>query len=93
VHRLASNVRAKPKGKQKSWHRCWGKRGHWVLGSQWIGVFKCFVYRCEALLVEVVLDASVGSDHWFICCDPVLKLQFWSCINDGSRRKCSSGVA
>jgi hypothetical protein len=34
--------------------------------------------RREALLVEVLLDASAGSDHWFICCDPVLKLcQRW----------------
>jgi hypothetical protein len=32
----------------------------------------------EALLVELVLDASTGSDHWFICYDPVLKLcQLW----------------
>jgi hypothetical protein len=54
------------------------KEGNWGLGSQWIGVFKGLVYCCEALLVELLLDASTGSDHWFICCDPVLKLcQRW----------------
>jgi hypothetical protein len=43
-----------------------------------MGVFKCLVYRREALLVELVLDASAGSDHWFICGDPVLQLcQRW----------------
>jgi hypothetical protein len=59
---------------------CVGKKGgHWVLRSQWIGVLKSLVYRREALfLVELVLDASAGSDHRFICCDPVLKLcQRW----------------
>jgi hypothetical protein len=41
-------------------------------------VFKCHIYRREALLVELVLDASAGSDYWFICCNPVLKLcQRW----------------
>jgi hypothetical protein len=45
--------------------------------SQWIGVFKGLIYRREALLVELLLDASACSDHWFICCDPVLKLCQW----------------
>jgi hypothetical protein len=41
-------------------------------------MFKCLIYRHEALLIELLLDASVGSDHWFICCDPVLELcQQW----------------
>jgi hypothetical protein len=41
-------------------------------------VFRSLVYRREALLVELVLDASAGLDHRFICCDPVLKLcQRW----------------
>jgi hypothetical protein len=41
-------------------------------------VFKGLVNRREALLVELLLDASAGSDHRFICCDPVLKLcQRW----------------
>jgi hypothetical protein len=31
-------------------------------------------HRREALLVELLLDVSAGSDHWFTCCDPVLKL-------------------
>jgi hypothetical protein len=41
-------------------------------------VFKCLVNPREALLVELLLDASTGSDHWLICCDSVLKLcQRW----------------
>jgi hypothetical protein len=37
-------------------------------------VFKSLIYRREALLIELVLDLGSGSDHWFICGDPVLKL-------------------
>jgi hypothetical protein len=37
-------------------------------------MFKCLIFRRETLLVEIVLDASMGLDHWFVCCDPVLKL-------------------
>jgi hypothetical protein len=41
-------------------------------------VFKGLVYRREALLIELVLNPGSGSDHWFICGDPVLKLcQQW----------------
>jgi hypothetical protein len=42
-------------------------------------MFKCLINGRETLLVELVLDgASAGSDHWFTCCDPVLKLcQRW----------------
>jgi hypothetical protein len=41
-------------------------------------MFKCLINCLETLLVELVLDASTGSDHWFICRDPVLKLcQRW----------------
>jgi hypothetical protein len=36
-------------------------------------IFKCLIYRREALLVELMLDPGLGSDHWFICCDSVLK--------------------
>jgi hypothetical protein len=78
VHLLASNARTIPKGKQKSWHLCWQKRGHWVLGSQWIAVFESCIYRRETLLLGLLLDAIAGSNHWFICCDPVSKLcQQW----------------
>jgi hypothetical protein len=39
-------------------------------------MFKGLIYRREALLIELMLDP--GSDHWFICGDPVLKLcQRW----------------
>jgi hypothetical protein len=31
-------------------------------------------HRREALLIELVLNPGSGSDHWFICGDPVLKL-------------------
>jgi hypothetical protein len=41
-------------------------------------MFNSLINRREALLVELLLDASAGSDHRFICCDPVLKLwQRW----------------
>jgi hypothetical protein len=41
-------------------------------------MFKGLINRRGALLVELVLDVSTGSDHWFICCDSVLKLcQLW----------------
>jgi hypothetical protein len=37
-------------------------------------MFKCLIYRREALLNDLVLDPGSGSDHWLICCDPVVKL-------------------
>jgi hypothetical protein len=41
-------------------------------------VFKCLIDCVKALLVELVLNASTGLNHLFICCDPVLKLcQQW----------------
>jgi hypothetical protein len=41
-------------------------------------MFNGLINRREALLVELLLDVSAGSDHWFICCEPVLKLcQRW----------------
>jgi hypothetical protein len=76
----------KTQGKQMSWHLCWEKRGHWVLGSQWIGMFKCLI---------------VVRPCWLSCCWMWVRAriiglhvvtQFWSCVKEGSRRKCSSGL-
>jgi hypothetical protein len=37
-------------------------------------MFKSLIYCREALLIELVLDSGSGSDHWFVCGDPVLQL-------------------